>query len=367
MLPGMPRFIAVAACIAMAGAVYGCSPGTSAGFNVAGVSTSAENDPPAPDYALDDAWLGRPDRRDNSHLVTAGTRDEQERASADVFFIHPTTYFGGNRNARYNEPGSTDTKLRSGVLRYQATVFNGCCRIYAPHYRQATLTTFLNGDGAETQRSLTLAYSDVARAFDYYIAHENHGRPFILAGHSQGSILGTRLLQEKIAGTPLMKQLVAAYLVGSSVSVENIPGIQPCRTASQTGCVIGWNSFSAPGGSRGGHIWVDGKYTSSEMPLLCTNPLNWQLNGGAPASANLGATPAMRSTPEDALPKPVPGLAGAECVGQRLVVAIADNAPGRWITLGKSYHLYDYGLFYLNIRQNATERVAAFLGKPSGK
>ena len=59
-----------------------------------------------------------------------------------------------------------------------------------------------------------LAYSDVLRAFDYYLAHENHGRPFILASHSQGSLHALRLIQERLAGKPLQKQLVAAYLIG---------------------------------------------------------------------------------------------------------------------------------------------------------
>jgi len=66
--------------------------------------------------------------------------------TADVCFIHPTTYFGAAANARFDEPGVTRTRLEAGVPRFQASVFNACCRIYAPRCRQAALAAFLKAD-----------------------------------------------------------------------------------------------------------------------------------------------------------------------------------------------------------------------------
>ena len=99
-----------------------------------------------------------------------------------MFFIHPTTFLGGYEdNASYDEPGQTSEQIDQGVLRFQASVFNACCRSYAPRYRQANLRAFTAGDDASAETAFELAYSDVLRAFDYYLAHENHGRPFIIA------------------------------------------------------------------------------------------------------------------------------------------------------------------------------------------
>ena len=83
-------------------------------------------------------------------------------------------------NAPWNV-SDTDAPLNPAVLLNQASVFNACCRIYAPRYRQASLGG-LNNDAA-----LDLAYTDVARAFRHFAAHANHGRPIIIASHSQGT------------------------------------------------------------------------------------------------------------------------------------------------------------------------------------
>ena len=75
--------------------------------------------------------------------------------------------------------------------------------------------------------------------YDDYIARENHGRPFILASHSQGSLHAMRLLQERIAGSALQQQLVAAYIVGYSVPEEIERSAVPvCRTPRATGCLV---------------------------------------------------------------------------------------------------------------------------------
>ena len=170
--------------------------------------------PPAPDYATPAAWAARPDDPGTAALVPEGVVDIAMMPRADVFFIHPTTYGispgeHGGRDALYwnapiDDPVAGD-RIDHGILKYQASAFNLAGRIHAPHYRQATFGVFFDTSDAR-RRALSLAYQDVERAFDRYIAHDNAGRPFILAGHSQGALHALLLLKERIAGTPLAER-----------------------------------------------------------------------------------------------------------------------------------------------------------------
>ena len=136
-----------------------------------------------------------PGRKSNADVIPPGIKgDLAVNPQADVFFIHPTTYLdNATWNARFDEDGFTGRQLEDAVVRYQVSTFNGCCRIFAPRYRQATLSVFVNPSD-DSNKALDLAYSDVVRAFDRFIEKENNGRPFILASHSQGSLHATRLL-----------------------------------------------------------------------------------------------------------------------------------------------------------------------------
>jgi hypothetical protein len=329
----------------------------------------AKDAPPAPDYKTDSAWLVLPEHPGNAAVLPAGAPAANVQASApvDVFFIHPTTYYGKEHwNAQPEEAGEAEGRLVNGVVRFQIGAFNGCCRIYAPRYRQATLYSFM-GKGSSEHQALDLAYQDVARAFDDFIAHRSQGRPFILAGHSQGSLHGMRLLQERIAGTPLAQRMVAAYLVGYAVPKDlKLPGgMGPCRGATDTGCYLTWNSQTVEASRQNWQqtstIWFEQQYQMiAGRPLDCMNPLSWQLDGSAPDTANLGGVAYVRDGAP--LGKPRPGVTGAACTEGVLVVTPPDDDPG--LTFGVrngSYHIYDYNLFYLNIRQNLADRIAAYM------
>jgi hypothetical protein len=175
-----------------------------------------------------------------------------------------------------------------------------------------------------------------------------------------------RLLQQRIAGSPLQERMVAAYIVGYSIPLDiERAGVTVCRSARQTGCLIHWASVEHghTGAPRRSWIWLDGRYQAvGSRALVCVNPLNWERDAAAPASANLGALPRLR--PGQSMPSPIPGLTGASCEGGLLGVSVPLWARPRFsdlLTLFGSYHDFDYHLFYMNIRQNAGERVAAFL------
>jgi hypothetical protein len=112
-------------------------------------------------------------------------------------------------------------------LQSQASAFNSVGEIWAPKYRQATFGAFLTGE-ADAGKALDFAYRDVAAAFDEFVK-ESGDRPIILAGHSQGALHLERLLREKVAGKPIAKRIVAAYVVGWPISTS---AAAPCCVIS---------------------------------------------------------------------------------------------------------------------------------------
>jgi hypothetical protein len=325
--------------------------------------------PPAPDYANPRAWAALPGRPSGADVVPPDSVDRLAGTRADVFFVHPTTYMAFlAKNARYDEPGTTREGLDFNVLRFSAAAFNACCRIFAPRYRQASIASFV-APGPLSLVTFDLAYSDVARAFDYYISHYNGGRPFIIASHSQGSLHAMRLLQDRIIGTPLQRRLIAAYLIGWAIpeDVERV-GQPVCRSALQSGCVISWNSVTPTQTldfmRDRAVLWLDGRYQLlADQEVVCVNPLTWTKDGAAPATANLGSLPPPK--PGEPMEAPIPQLTGAVCKDGVLHVSLTGELRqnvGYDPNFG-SFHKFDYNLFYMNIRRNAMERVAAFLAR----
>src|SRR4026209_2404232 len=183
----------------------------------------ADAPPPlAPDYSLAASWGALPDRADAADVVSnAKVQDRQATAEVDVFFVHPTTFFGTAGWNQSLDDSPTNQLTDTFVLRGQASVFNSCCRVYAPRYRQATIYSFMDNSGSG-RSALHVAYEDVERAFDYFIEHYNQGRPFILAAHSQGSLHVRTLLEKRITGTALSERLVAAYPIGPRTQLEEM-------------------------------------------------------------------------------------------------------------------------------------------------
>jgi hypothetical protein len=349
----------VVAVVAAATVLCGCGGGPSKAFDLALA-------PLAPDYAKPEAWLALPDRNGLERSAPAGlTVVDEASAPADVFFIHPTTFKGSAVwNAAWDASDEA-APLNRAVLMGQTSVFNGCCRVYAPHYRQASLK------GLGDTGAVDLAYADIAAAFRDFIAHRNDGRPFIIAAHSQGVVHAIRLLQEQVLGSPLQGRLVAAYLIGGYVP-DAFPelGLPLCDAADQTGCVLTWNS-SKPGSVaariiiyRKTYWWRGRKKSDHQAPAVCVNPLTWRLQGhgedAAPADANPGSMPLPRA-PMAAL---TPHLTGARCHDGMLEVDIPGDAPADYSDpLARnfgSYHLNDYGLFYGSLHENILTRVRAW-------
>lgn len=338
--------------------------------------------PPAPDYETPAAWAAKPGRADEADLAPPGMAPpvSDAEAQADIFFVHPTTYYSPDR---WNGPVDDEASraiVHGAVMATQASAFNLAGRVYAPYYRQATLYAFLEPwdelDDPDGAKALELAYGDVARAFETYIRLFNNGRPFILAAHSQGSLHLIRLLQDYLRDPDLRDRLVAAYPVGISVPRALFEGsraplahVPPCDDATQTGCLVSWNTFGPEGNPavwfEQHRVWEHGELKPvAGRALNCTNPLSWERAGGAAGgSLHRGALPypdRADEAPVTRLPDAIQLDLSAAC---RDGILFLDRHPpdglNELVFENEDYHIYDYNLFYGAIRENAALRVAA--------
>ncbi len=197
--------------------------------------------PAPPDYAEPGSWSALPERPDAADAEARGLpAADQRTAGADVFYVHPTSYVGPLWNAPVDDPGLNADTDRVAT-RIQASAFNECCAVHAPRYRQANGTAFTH-PSEDGRRALDVAYADVREAFAHFLARRDAARPFLLASHSQGSVLAFRLLREEIAPSERRERLVAAWLIGAPLTQEavaqELPELPPCASPEQTGCVI---------------------------------------------------------------------------------------------------------------------------------
>ena len=287
------------------------------------------------------------------------------------------------------------------VIRAQAARFGSECRVFAPLYRQVTLTALRAAiAGRPMTADRTLTYNDVVDAWKHYLEHDNQGRGVVLIGHSQGSGVLTQLIRNEIDGKPDQERIISALLLGTNVAVpkgKDVGGafqhMPLCRSASQTGCVIAYVSFRAdvppPASSR------FGRAQGQDMAAACTNPA--ALGGGsgelhsylASAGRSLGssAEPKPWVTPAQPISTPfvsVPGLLAAECVsnekGSYLAVTVkgnpadprTDDIVGDVVVNGNvqadwGLHLIDVHLAMGNLIDIVRQQSKAYLAKQKKK
>jgi hypothetical protein len=314
-------------------------------------------------YADDMLWIAHPGKQDDPAQWQPEGLESETRIEAAVFFIHPTSYLS---RAHWNAPLDNEEANRRARLfvKGQASVFNAASSVWAPRYRQATLGAFLT-ERPEGQKALETAYRDVLAAFDYFVAQQPPEMPIVLAGHSQGGMHLSRLLKERVAGKPLAERIVAAYVIGWPVPVSaDLPamGLPACTAPEQSGCVLSWQSFAEPAG------YDDTMTLFEAVPgltgisrkgdrYLCTNPLTGTANAAAPASANLGMLKNNADFSDGSL---VRGGAPARCDAKGFLLIGPGPDLGPYVLPNNNYHVYDYGLFWLNIRRDVARRAAAF-------
>ncbi len=318
-------------------------------------------------YADKAMWIARPDLPGNpAQWLPRGVEPPAEPGNAAIFFIHPTSYITMLRSAQWNASlDDSETNDRAAIfVRGQASVFNAAGEVWAPRYRQANFGAFLT-DKPEGLMALEAAYFDVATAFDQFVASIPKDKPIVVAGHSQGALHLTRLLKDKIAGAPVAKRIVAAYVVGWPVSASTdleAMGMPACTAPDETGCLLSWESFGEPADTSqiidayDATTGFNGQ-SRRNTPIVCTNPLTGTERGEAPASANLGT---LKNEPDFSGGELIAGAVPARCDEAGFLLIGEGPDLGPYTLPGGNYHVYDYSLFWANIRADVLRRLAAF-------
>jgi hypothetical protein len=258
---------------------------------------------PTPAAPTDTVWVCRPglvanpcDRDLDATVVRAGGARTKAAfvpaaaPKADCFYVYPTV----SRDPGDNAPREPAPEVVEAV-HAQAALFSSVCRVFAPAYRQVTTRALLAGryfDPAVQQ----IAYDGVRHAWQDFLAHHSDGRPFVLIGHSQGSLILTRLVKEEIEPAEQTRErMLSALLIGSNVTAadgRDVGGsfttVPACRRPGQRGCVIAYSSFATTPRSYA----LFGRSSSTGISVLCTDPT---VLSGRPGTAH-PYVPAARAT-----------------------------------------------------------------------
>ena len=298
--------------------------------------TSQEALPAAPNYDEVSQWYisDRQSQADVFYIISTETGDY---TLAGVPYHHADTYNDSLRAPLYSEMLGVDT-LVSGRLNY-----------YAPYYRQCSLQSF--GSDSLMDARYPIALDDVRRAFKHYLSHYNQGRPFILAGYSQGAMIMLQLLQEMDEAA--FQRLIAAYAIGVSITKDQLasPHIIPATGADDTGVTICYNSVR------------DARNAVSrigENNVVAINPVNWRTD----------------ATPVTFMTEPTPLLPVDQQQKDTLTVHL-DQASHLLFVEGYTatdyvlplfgmegnYHTREIWLYRDQLRDNMALRAATFLKK----
>lgn len=277
----------------------------------------------------------------------------------DVFFVYPTV--SSNASGTMDVTNDEERALAQGIFEAQASLFEEHANVFAPYYRQMSTKCLMPDDPdalATDTDEFKFGAADVEEAFEYYIANLNDGRPFIIAGHSQGTMALIELIKNRFGNDEELRyRLVAAYLIGYTVTDADLAaaGLSAAQGANDIGVVITYNTQSVT--SVGGPMLLPGAH--------CINPLNWKTdNSVALDSENLGARFYDDATGE--FLREVDEYCGAQIDTE--TGALTTTLPeGEELDIGSYpegvYHRYDYALWYRNLQTNVGDRISTFLNQ----
>ena len=308
------------------------------------------------DYSRRDRWYSYPEI----------TKD------VDAFYIYGTMYVRSSAEEGAPDHAAIDNpemlERVPGDYEAHASVFEDSANVFVPFYRQAGLR--FAGETIEKTGDIDAAisgipYEDITGALDWYFENCNGGRPFIIAGHSQGSAMVRLVLKKYFKEHPdRYARMIAAYVIGFSITrddLEAFPHLKFAAGETDTGVIISWNTE--------GWKNVEEEATNSVLlpNAISINPLNWKLDDTyAPASENLGSYKRNRDTGKYEI---IDAGADAQVVPERGVIvtnAKAEPKPEGFIEIpGASSgpdgrHDSDYAYYYNNIKDNAAKRIRAF-------
>ena len=322
--------LAVTVLLAATGLVSGCATSSTDPAEEAMVPT---------DYIDPDNWLARP---------ATPTRP------VATFYLYPTSAFGATPAVAADDPAMRANAAQ--VFAVQGAAY-AATDVYAPYYRQISLSTLLSTLDDPVRLDSELArvpLVDALAAFEYFLDHDAGDRPFILAAHSQGAMVIQGLLRWIAVERPeLRERIVAAYLVGIPVTADFLDevGIPFATSATDTGVAISWNTESAD---------ATVNPFLSMPPGLVINPVSWRRDD-APASRDESLGGLVRfDVGQPATPSPHFASARLDLARGTVVTDAPLEARDPW-PVGV-LHRWDYDLFLYDIEHNVTDRIAAYLG-----
>ena len=286
----------------------------------------------------------------------------------DTFYIYSTIYFGANEG----DPDYAtldNAEMLAGIPiehAIKSSVFEEATNLFIPLYRQSSMkyaAEVYMKDGNIDAALISIPYTDITAALDYYFENYNQGRPFVIAGHSQGSAILRLVLKGYFKKHPeYYKRMVAAYAIGYSITKEDLeanPHMKFATGESDTGVIISWHAEGPK------NVEVNFPIPSVIIAKngIAINPLNWKLDETyAPASMNLGSI-VMDETGKTEI-RDIDGDAQV-CIARGTVVTNAKAIPNEMVELAgpQCYHQDDYSIFYNNIKANVAKRIAAWKAK----
>ena len=287
----------------------------------------------------------------------------------DTFFIPPTEYLAAGEDEPDYAP-IDNAEMLDGVRNvdypFMASVYEDSTNLFMPYYRQGSMRVMIRawkktGDVRNALKDAS-PYADITAALDYYFENCNQGRPFILAAHSQGSAIGTLVLENYFKDHPgYYQRMVAAYLIGFSVTKDELKAYPHMKFASgetDTGVIISWNT-------EGPKNVEEKSPNAVVLPnAVSINPLNWKLDDTyVPASANLGSLVLDENTGRTRICDI--GADAQVIPGRGVILTNARHEPMTGVddVFGsQSFHNGDYTFYYNNIKENIAKRIAAYQG-----
>lgn len=281
--------------------------------------------------------------------------------NVDIFYLYPTAWHKVNKNGPdiceiNNHMMLRNTKLS---LKFLGSQFSTIGNMYAPYYRQADSAYILSLNYDQQDKFFSgIPKSDVFAAFDYYIKNYNHGRPFILVGHSQGSAEILNLLSEYMKSNPKVYQrMITAYVVGYSVTKDYLaknPHLKFAQGPDDTGVIISYNT-EAPE--------IKAVNPILRPNAISINPITWtreetlataDKNLGSIVFNKLGHTKIVKNY-ADARVDQKRGTIICSSVNSKKLFPKSKNFPTG------VYHTFDYPFYYYNLKENAMNRINIFL------
>ena len=302
----------------------------------------------APDYSKKSCWFKFPDI----------TKD------VDTFYIYSTVYMAANEgDADYatldNAEMLEGVKFEHAI---KSSAFEDSTNVFIPYYRQAGMRlmgeTWLKNGDVRTILPGT-PYGDITAALDYYFENCNGGRPFIIAGHSQGSAILSLVLKGYFKEHPeYYKRMVAAYAVGYSITKDDLeanPHMKFATGETDTGVIISWHAEGPK------NVEANAPNAAMLPNGVSINPLNWKRDETyAPADMNLGSIVIDYATCTTEI-RDIGGDAQVN-LARGTVVTHARAVPNEMPDFAgpESFHQDVYSIFYNNVKDNVAKRIAAY-------